>query len=36
VSIQIAATQGGRLTGGGPEGGLLELQPLPYPLVADV
>jgi folate-binding protein YgfZ len=36
VSIQIAATQGGRLTAGGPEGGLLELQPLPYPLLADV
>jgi tRNA-modifying protein YgfZ len=36
VSIQIAATQGGRLSAGGPEDGLLELQPLPYPLLADV
>jgi folate-binding protein YgfZ len=36
VSIQIAAAEGGRLNAGGPEGGLLQLQPLPYALVADV
>jgi hypothetical protein len=36
VSIQIAAAQEGRLTAGGPEGAGLSLQPLPYPLLADV
>jgi hypothetical protein len=36
VSIQIAAAQDGRLTAGGPEGAGLSLQPLPYPLLADV
>jgi tRNA-modifying protein YgfZ len=36
VSIHIAAAEGGRLNAGGPEGGLLQLQPLPYALVADV
>jgi hypothetical protein len=36
VSIQITAAQEGRLATVGPEGGLLELQPLPYPLLADV
>jgi folate-binding protein YgfZ len=36
VSIQIAAAQDGRLTTGGPEGAALSLQPLPYPLLADV
>jgi folate-binding protein YgfZ len=36
VSIQIAASQGGRLTAGGPAGGGLSLQPPPYPLLADV
>ena len=36
VSIQIAASQGGALTVGGPGGTGLSLQPPPYPLVADV
>lgn len=36
VSIQISASQGGRLSAGGPEGPALSLQPLPYPLLADV
>jgi folate-binding protein YgfZ len=36
VSIQIAASQGGRLTAGGAEGAGLSLQPAPYPLLADV
>jgi folate-binding protein YgfZ len=36
VSIQIAAAQDGRLTAGVPEGAGLSLQPLPYPLLADV
>lgn len=36
VSIQVSASQSGRLTAGGPEGGELSLQPLPYPLLADV
>jgi folate-binding protein YgfZ len=36
VSIQITASQGGRLTLGGPEGAALAVQPPPYPLLADV
>jgi tRNA-modifying protein YgfZ len=36
VSIQIAASQGGALTAGGPAGTELSLQPPPYPLLADV
>jgi tRNA-modifying protein YgfZ len=36
VSIQTAASEGGRLNAGGPEGASLALQPLPYPLLADV
>jgi tRNA-modifying protein YgfZ len=36
VSIQIAASQGGALTVGGPAGTELSLHPPPYPLVADV
>ena len=36
VSIQIAASQGGRLTSGAATGPELSLQPPPYPLVADV
>ena len=36
VSIQIVASQGGRLTLGGPEGPVLTVQPPPYPLLADV
>lgn len=36
VSIQIAASEGGRLTSGGPEGPALTVQPPPYPLLADV
>lgn len=36
VSIQITASQGGRLTLGGPEGAALVVQPPPYPLLADV
>jgi folate-binding protein YgfZ len=37
VSIQIAAaSQGGGLTAGGPQGPEMSLQPPPYPLVADV
>jgi folate-binding protein YgfZ len=36
VSIQIAASQGGVLTAGSPQGPALSLQPPPYPLLADV
>ncbi len=36
VSIQITASEGGRLTLGGPEGSVLTVQPPPYPLLADV
>jgi hypothetical protein len=36
VSIQITASEGGRLTGGGAEGPALTVQPPPYPLLADV
>ena len=36
VSIQVAASEGGRLTAGGPQGAALALQPAPYPLLADV
>ena len=36
VSIQIAASQGGRLTCGSPPGAALTVQASPYPLLADV
>ena len=36
VSIQIAASQGGRLSCGGPPGAALTVQAPPYPLLADV
>ena len=36
VSIQIAAAGGGRLTCGSPQGPDLQIQPPPYPLLADV
>ncbi len=36
VSIQVAAASGGRLTVSGPSGAALEVQPLPYRLLADV
>ncbi len=36
VSMQVAASEGGRLAAGGPDGPALALQPLPYPLLADV
>jgi folate-binding protein YgfZ len=36
VSIQITASQGGRLTLVGPQGPALTVQPPPYPLLADV
>jgi tRNA-modifying protein YgfZ len=36
VSIQISTAQGGRLGAGGPDGPALELQALPYSLLADV
>lgn len=36
VSIQVAASEGGQLTAGGPQGAALALQPVPYPLLADV
>lgn len=36
VSLQISAAAGGRLTVGAADGAALELQPLPYLLVADV
>lgn len=36
VSLQVAATQGGRLTAGSPEGAHLEQVPLPYLLLADL
>jgi len=36
VSIQVAASEGGRLTVGSPDGAALTLQPLPYSLLAEV
>ncbi|MBC5764390.1 CAF17-like 4Fe-4S cluster assembly/insertion protein YgfZ [Ramlibacter albus] len=36
VSMQVSSAEGGRLTAGGPDGAPLELQPLPYLLLADV
>lgn len=36
VSMQTSAAQGGRLTQGGPNGAVLELEPLPYLLMVDV
>ena len=36
VSMQVAATQGGAVTAGGPQGPLLSLEPPPYPLLDDV
>ena len=36
VSIQITASEGGRLTCGGPQGVGLTVEPPPYPLLADV
>jgi tRNA-modifying protein YgfZ len=36
VSMQTTAAQGGRLTSGGPDGAVLELEPLPYLLMVDV
>ena len=36
VSLQVSAMEGGALTLGGPDGPMLALQPLPYPLLADI
>ena len=36
ISIQIAALEGGDLKVGGPEGVALAVEPLPYPLLADI
>jgi tRNA-modifying protein YgfZ len=36
VSMQISAAQGGRLAAGSAEGGALDVQPPPYPLLADI
>ncbi len=36
VSLQLTATEGGRLTVGGADGPALQLLPLPYDLLADV
>jgi folate-binding protein YgfZ len=36
VSIQLSATEHGRVTAGGPAGVELSLQPPPYPLLADI
>jgi tRNA-modifying protein YgfZ len=36
VSIQISASQGGRLTAGAADGPEMSVQPPPYPLLADV
>jgi folate-binding protein YgfZ len=36
VSMQVAAAEGGRLTLGSADGPALQLQPLPYPLLADI
>ena len=36
VSMQVSAAEGGRLSLGSADGAALQLQPLPYPLLADV
>ena len=36
ISMQIAALQGGDLKVGGPQGVALAVEPLPYPLLADI
>ena len=36
ISMQVSASTGGTLTAGSPQGPALSLQPLPYPLLADV
>ncbi|HYF20841.1 MAG TPA: folate-binding protein [Ramlibacter sp.] len=36
VSMQISSAEGGALTAGSPDGPALRVQPLPYPLLADV
>jgi hypothetical protein len=36
VSLQTSAMEGGPLTAGAPDGPVLALQALPYPLLADV
>jgi folate-binding protein YgfZ len=36
VSMQVSASQGGRLSLGSADGPALALQPLPYPLLADI
>ena len=36
VSMQISAAQGGRLSAGSADGGVLLVQPPPYPLLADI
>jgi folate-binding protein YgfZ len=36
VSMQTSAAEGGTLRAGGPAGPLLTLEPLPYPLLADI
>jgi len=36
ISMQIAALQAGPLHAGGPDGVALSVQPLPYPLLADI
>jgi folate-binding protein YgfZ len=36
ISMQIAALEGGDLKVGGPEGVALAVEPLPYPLLADI
>ena len=36
ISMQIAALEGGDLKVGGPEGAALAVEPLPYPLLADI
>jgi hypothetical protein len=36
VSMQITAADGQALTAGSPQGGALQLQPMPYELLADI
>jgi tRNA-modifying protein YgfZ len=36
ISLLLSATQGGRVTVGGPQGPALTIEPPPYPLLADV
>jgi folate-binding protein YgfZ len=36
ISMQIAALEGGDLKVGGPDGAALAVEPLPYPLLADI